>query len=119
MSCRVFNVDRCIHVGMRGVTAACGLAPEDRLAFAVALGDKAAGGASLRRVRGMDLHHACARVPGRAGQGELSGCQIAVMIGDQGFEWSAAGGQPFVAGLQVGSLVLAAPNAARPRAPLR
>jgi hypothetical protein len=71
MSYRAFNVDRCIHVGMRGVTAAFGLAPEDRLTFTVSLGDKAAGGSPLRRVCGMDLHHTRARVPGRAGQGEF------------------------------------------------
>jgi hypothetical protein len=47
MSCRVFDVDRCVHVGVRGVLAVCGFAPEDRLAFAVCLGDEAASGVLL------------------------------------------------------------------------
>jgi hypothetical protein len=72
MSCRVFNVDRCIHVGMRGVSAVCGFAPEDRLAFAVSFGDKAASGVLLLCVCGVDLHHARARVSGCVG-GSLPG----------------------------------------------
>ncbi|MCX5097014.1 hypothetical protein OOK36_51650 [Streptomyces sp. NBC_00365] len=81
MSCGL-DVLGSVHVRMIGVAASGVLAPEDRLALAVSFGDEPAGVAALRGERGVDLHYARARVPGRVGEVVEDGPVQAPFLGD-------------------------------------